>query len=259
MVIWNDNTPRNLACSRRVCKAWSRALSSDAIKEAGGLEAVFVVYRRGPPPSVPQFASALGPRTRILDVDDDTWESPIAVLRLASNQCPYLSDLRLFNLLVRVDVANLVAPRIQLSKLLLLDCSEVDDDWIMQLARGSPKLKTLELVRCDEITDAAIEAVARECAELTVLNLGGCEQLTDASLVAIARGCRELRDLNVSACKRLTDASFEALSHGCPALTRLAVDRCWGLTIASIDSVLRGCPGLTNDKIYTSYEQFKVA
>jgi F-box/leucine-rich repeat protein 2/20 len=236
------DTAGHVARVRRVCKGWSRALASDALHEHGGLEAVCFSamrgFRRNRCEAV--LSCVLGLRTRILHVEVDRLD--VDVLRVASDQCPQLSELRVCGM----KTAFQLAPRWPLlTRVVFERCRQLTDDSIVALARTSAGLTQLSVIGCSKLTDASLVDVARRCPGLTGLNVSWCSMLTDVSIVEVVRGCPGLTVLNVSRCSQLTDVSIVEVARGCPGLTQLVVDGCSKLTDASIVEVARGCPGLT--------------
>jgi hypothetical protein len=97
---FSEDTARHVAWARGVCVGWTRALSSDALRTNGGLEGVRVDGNLRPRLNETELSCVLGLRTRILHV-----EVVADVLRLASEQCSQLSELRVVRVSNRVELA----------------------------------------------------------------------------------------------------------------------------------------------------------
>jgi hypothetical protein len=133
---FSADTARVVAHARGVCKGWSCALSSDALRANGGLETV-CVSGFSLPQDIEAVICALGLRTRILHVEGD-----VDVLRIASEQCPQLSDLRV----ICVPIAVQFAPRWPLlTRVVFCSCSEFFVDSIIALAHANLRLTTLDV------------------------------------------------------------------------------------------------------------------
>ena len=109
------------------------------------------------------------------------------------------------------------------------DC--VNDDLVVQLAKGAPFLKHLSLKDCERFGQPGARAIARHCKRLYHLDLAGCAGLDDEAVNCFAE-CRwrypGLRHLILDKCPKFGDIGLAWLVEGpgSKALVTLAMYRC---------------------------------
>ncbi len=100
-------------------------------------------------------------------------------------------------------------------------------DWTMQALGGHcPNLSKLSLIQCSQITNEGLEEVVSKCNKLEIINLDWCHSLSNKTMQAIGKHCPNLREFSISECGEYTIAGFKALVEGCPKLERLELWRC---------------------------------
>ena len=93
----------------------------------------------------------------------------------------------------------------RIERLTLTNCSEVGDQGIMSIVRGSSGLLALDITGLSTVSDNSIHALASNCPKLQGLNITGCRKVTDDSLVHLAKSCRYLKRVSnaIFLCRRL--------------------------------------------------------
>ena len=81
----------------------------------------------------------------------------------------------------------------RIERLTLTNCSEVGDQGIMNIVKGSGGLLALDITGLSTVSDNSIHALASNCPKLQGLNITGCRKVTDDSLVHLAKSCRYLK------------------------------------------------------------------
>ena len=127
----------------------------------------------------------------ILDLEDSGVGD--AGLRSLADGCPHLTRLTLSG--CRVGTESL-CPLVTVTTLKLCGAT-VDDRWMKNLPTP---LTDLDLMDCVNITDQGLVDLAARCPHLVRLCLAGCERVTDKGLASLAVGCPALIYVDLRNC-----------------------------------------------------------
>ncbi|KAL3233901.1 Antagonist of mitotic exit network protein 1 [Nakaseomyces bracarensis] len=112
----------------------------------------------------------------------------------------------------------------------------IDDNYLIQISRHMPNLKTIDLRACDNISDAGIVAISTHCKNLVNCNIGrhrNSNKITGLSVIALAKHTK-IETLGVAGCS-INDASLWELAQICGKnIKRLSLNNCSQLTNFSI-------------------------
>jgi len=190
------------------------------------------------------------PRLQALDLANGG--SSRAVLTAIAESCPQLLSLTLYCLEAAADyeyrpyvtahlLADLCRGCPQLEALELRDCYDLDDEKVIAIARGCPRIQRIVHMAdcaCDEnnVSDAALAAVGAECRQLREFRIEGKEcgsSITDAGVEALARGCPLLHTLSIGG-SGVTCEGITSLVTYCPLLCALVLSWCDSMSDAAI-------------------------
>ena len=71
-----------------------------------------------------------------------------------------------------------------------------------------PQLEVLDLIECAELNDLCLLQIAPNCPSLRALNLSWCTEVTDEGVLEIVRHCSHLRHMELVGLKCVTDQAF---------------------------------------------------
>ena len=190
------------------------------------------------------------PRLQALDLANGG--SSRAVLTAIAESCPQLLSLTLYCLEAAADyeyrpyvtahlLADLCRGCPQLEALELRDCYDLDDEKVIAIARGCPRIQRIvhrANCACDEnnVSDAALAAVGAECRQLREFRIEGKEcgsSITDTGVEALARGCPLLHTLSIGG-SGVTCEGITSLVTYCPLLCALVLSWCDSMSDAAI-------------------------
>ncbi|XP_040197452.1 F-box and leucine-rich protein 22 [Rana temporaria] len=97
-------------------------------------------------------------------------------------------------------------------------------DFLLQVSKRCPNLRTLTLSGCAHVTDEPLLQIMRHCPDLQSLQLENCSGVTDRLLAVVPLRCRRLHTLHVNFCRNITKKGLSLVRQGCPELT-LQADR----------------------------------
>ena len=136
----------------------------------------------------------------------NTWDNLTAVANAvvdAKSFFPYEQLIRRLNLSSLSDQISdgtlqpfMTCKRIE--RLTLTNCSEVGDQGIMNIVKGSGGLLALDITGLSTVSDNSIHALASNCPKLQGLNITGCRKVTDDSLVHLAKSCKYLKRVSAA-------------------------------------------------------------
>ncbi|CAL8088409.1 unnamed protein product [Calicophoron daubneyi] len=98
----------------------------------------------------------------------------------------------------------------------------------------SPKqrltLETFRLIQCMDITNQGVINLAFALPSLRSLSLSGCTNLSDDGLDIVCENLKKLTSLDISWCAKISDSGLECVACDLVLLKRLILDRCVALT-----------------------------
>jgi hypothetical protein len=127
-----------------------------------------------------------------------------------------------WNRLTIVDTARRDAATFgRIQRLDLSQCTQTNDEFILDLAPLLPKLRTVSLYGCVQLTDAAVFTLAAHCPKLRDLTLTNCPNLTDAAVLRLGERLTFLERLDLTHCPLVTAASVRVVVANNPQLLHL--------------------------------------
>lgn len=129
----------------------------------------------------------------------------------------------------------------------LIDCSDASDE-IIRLAWSFPKLRRVMLTDCTDLEDKALIALAQYCPELETFCIPGSSSITDESVLALVRSKRKMKNIDVSECGNLTALPLcELINHSKDTLKSINLESAKKVDIGLIIDTLKvHCPQLTD-------------
>ena len=152
--------------------------------------------------------------------------SNLSLREISTENCHRISDLNMKTTEIPAILPNLPGYRIQsrVRHLTMSFCTQVDDNFVINLSHFCPELKFLDIRGCHKLTDKAIDVLAQKCTLLEMLDISGgsalqATKLTDASCSSIAEYCKRLKHLYIAKNPNITLKTFVDLFGGCPQIT----------------------------------------
>ncbi|GAA49375.1 F-box and leucine-rich repeat protein 16 [Clonorchis sinensis] len=96
-------------------------------------------------------------------------------------------------------------------------------------------LETVRLIQCMDLTNQAVINLAFALPQLRHLSLSGCTNLTDDGLDVVCENLKQLVELDLSWCAKLTDGVLECIACDLIWLQKLILDRCMTITDVGLD------------------------
>ena len=91
-------------------------------------------------------------------------------------------------------------------------CSKLDDNGVISLANGLPRLKSI-ILTASGVGDAGVTALVRKCKDLFRLNIEICKCVTDRGVQTIARTSKlKLQYLNIG-CNKISNIRSKSLEN----------------------------------------------
>jgi hypothetical protein len=167
---------------------------------------------------------------------------------------------------------------------------DLDDDFIIKLAKSCRFMKKVTLRRCNMISDASIENLSLYCPEINFLNLSACSSLTVEGLSFLHRfsslkellldflpigddsigllvSIPNLAMLSMEHCNRLTNQALNLLGYAIFSISNLNISKCPLMKFSGFDAFSRtvsakslntlrisGIKGITADSLLTLQE-----
>ncbi|XP_063782608.1 F-box and leucine-rich protein 22 [Pseudophryne corroboree] len=97
-------------------------------------------------------------------------------------------------------------------------------DFLLQVCKRCPNLRTLTLSGCAHVNDENIIQILKHCSHLQSLKLENCSGVTDRMLVVVPLLSKKLNTLHVNFCRNITQNGLLLLQQGCPGIA-LQADR----------------------------------
>ncbi|XP_018408280.1 PREDICTED: F-box and leucine-rich protein 22 [Nanorana parkeri] len=97
-------------------------------------------------------------------------------------------------------------------------------DFLLQVSKRCPNLRTLTLSGCAHVTDEPLIQIIKLCPDLQSLKLENCSGVTNRLLALVPLFCKRLHTLHLNFCRNLTKKGLLFVKQGCPGLT-LQADR----------------------------------
>ncbi|KAJ1407807.1 hypothetical protein B484DRAFT_456483 [Ochromonadaceae sp. CCMP2298] len=179
------------------------------------------------------------PDLQILDVQGCAWLTD-EWIRLLSQHCQGLRDLRCVNVLTDAGITALSSNCSKLEVLHVQHCKELSGVGILELASNCPHLQSLNVLGC-RISGDSIVAVAERCRGLRVLV---CSQVTDAAIIALSLHCTGLQSLSVITAGHHTAGAIITLAERCAGLKELDIDFRPGGATDALLAALANCAAL---------------
>ncbi|XP_073435489.1 F-box and leucine-rich protein 22 [Dendrobates tinctorius] len=97
-------------------------------------------------------------------------------------------------------------------------------DFLQNVCKRCPNLRTLTLSGCAHIGDENLIQVLRHCPHLQSLKLENCSGVTDKTLAVVPFLSKRLHTLHVNFCRNITKEGLSVVRKGCPGII-LQADR----------------------------------
>lgn len=148
----------------------------------------------------------------------------------------------------------------QVTVLNLSNCSQVNDDMIVNIARGCRQLIRVTLDNLSRLKGKGLAGLAAECDQLEYVSARFNTSMEDQALTALAKFRHiRLHSLDLTGCTKLTSVGFEILARYCAHLTSLSLSQtsCQLAELRKFICILRntrvldisGCKNLLKDEI----------
>ncbi|KAG2245206.1 hypothetical protein Bca4012_014814 [Brassica carinata] len=129
--------------------------------------------------------------------------------------------------------------------------------WVMGIAKGMKKLKSLSVTSCRGMTDVGLEAIGNGCSDLKHVSLNKCLLVSGKGLVALAKSASSLECLKLEECHKINQFGFLGFLINCGSkLKSFSLTNCLGIqdfnseaplpstSCSSLRSLsIRCCPG----------------
>ena len=120
-------------------------------------------------------------------------------------------------------------------------CSKLDDNGVISLANGLPRLKSI-ILTASGVGDAGVTALVRKCKDLFRLNIEICKCVTDRGVQTIARSSKlKLQYLNIGGCNKISNISFQIIGEHLKNLVTLNLAGCDSLIDFDVEDVCKNC------------------
>lgn len=97
-------------------------------------------------------------------------------------------------------------------------------DFLQEVCKRCPNLRTLTLSGCAHIGDKNLIHIFKDCPNLESLKLENCSGVTDRTLMMVPLICKRLHTLHVNFCRNITKKGLSQVQQGCPGII-LQADR----------------------------------
>ena len=139
----------------------------------------------------------------------------ICIREISTQNCSKISGLNMKITEVPAILSSLSGYRAQshVRQLTMSFCTQVDDNFLINLSAFCPDLTCVGIRGCHKLTDRAIDVLVRDCTLLEKLDISGgsalqATKLTDASCSSIAEYCRRLKILSIAQNPNITLTTF---------------------------------------------------
>ncbi|KER25685.1 hypothetical protein T265_06918 [Opisthorchis viverrini] len=145
---------------------------------------------------------------------------------------PTITDLRVFDCInVSDESMGAITQLLPNLKHLTLQAYHVTDSAFSYFSpQQRTTLETVRLIQCMDLTNQAVINLAFALPQLRHLSLSGCTNLTDDGLDVVCENLKQLVELDLSWCAKLTDGVLECIACDLLCLQKLILDR-WVMRI----------------------------
>ncbi|WP_143406496.1 hypothetical protein [Estrella lausannensis] len=142
-----------------------------------------------------------------LDISQNPWLTSDD-LKILVEQCPNIKRLNLKND-TGIDYKGFgyLKKLSDLESLTLTKCYQVNEDDLLLICQGCPKLLHLDLEGCERLSGKSFETLSRLLQRLEVLSIARLP-ITDAELIDLAHRLKNLNQLNLERCDSFSDSGI---------------------------------------------------
>jgi len=207
--------------------------------------------------SIEEIMDSINENTEQLYLSNDS-NITLDILKTIGSKCPNLSSLYLHACDIYANGTlseglKYIADGCPALKLIDLSAWNFKAEQLEYLVSKCSNLEYIILVQCRQVNDDYIKTITNHCNGLTYLDISVCTTITDDSLKYLSEKCKELNTLNLHGGplgnNNITDLGLSYLANECKKLERIMIAYFPNISNEGINNIIYGCDNLSRDNM----------